>query len=147
MSYIDCPTPTSAAWWNTISIPSNARANAAPSVIDPRTNSALGLRWPGAWPPGPCTWGSRLSKTRTRCPWATSASTRCDPTNPAPPVTNTCSPTSFSLPPRWQTPLNNVALGLRCKGIPRLAHSQSHTHDQIDIESVAPEVAIQFVDG
>src|SRR6266545_4233753 len=96
MSYMDCPTPTSAASCSTTSIPSSARVTTAGSVTDPRTSSAREFQYAGSWPSGPCTWDSRLSRTRTRYPCPISASTRCDPTNPAPPVTNTCSATRLS---------------------------------------------------
>src|SRR5690606_17004908 len=59
------------------------------SRISPTTSSASGESHGGARRAGPWTCGSRLSNTVTWSPRSTRASTRCDPTKPAPPVTST----------------------------------------------------------
>ena len=75
-------TAPSAPSWNTSSVPATAVATVAGSASEPTTSSASG-----------CTFSlrpvERSSSTRTPCPAATSASTRCEPMKPAPPVTST----------------------------------------------------------
>src|SRR5262245_55709786 len=91
---MDCATPTAAASWITTSTPSSARRTSSASRTSPRRYSALRFACGGQSASAPWTCASRLSSTRTFWPSATSASTRCEPMKPAPPVTRI-----FMLPP------------------------------------------------
>src|SRR5262245_53855480 len=84
---MDCATPTAAASWITTSTPSSARRTSSASRTSPRRYSALRFACGGQSASAPWTCASRLSSTRTFWPSATSASTRCEPMKPAPPVT------------------------------------------------------------
>ena len=66
-----------------------ARARAARSRTSPTHELGLARADGRAARSAPCTCGSRLSSTRTRGRAASSASTRCEPMKPAPPVTRT----------------------------------------------------------
>src|SRR5207249_11083445 len=85
----------------------------------------------------------RLSRTRTRCPWASRASTRCDPTNPAPPVTSTWSPTQLLSLAR---PHNNEAVE-RWSANGSARHVRPHPDHRVEIERVGAEVPIELVYG
>src|SRR6266511_468766 len=84
-SFTETATLGTAASWKTASIPWTARAAAPGSAQSPRitsTSRATAFRL-GRTPE------EKSSKTRTRCPSRTSASTRWLPMKPAPPVTRT----------------------------------------------------------
>src|SRR2546421_2378370 len=78
------PCPTIAAWWYTASTPCSTRDSSLVSPTSPTTSPSH-----HAGVPPPCACGSRASSATTSCPAARSASTMCDPTNPAAPVTST----------------------------------------------------------
>src|SRR5450756_1910952 len=86
----DCVTEATAARWHTAAQPSTASR----ILNSLRTSPAMSWKWP------PCAAASasaprrfsclpvlKSSRTRTSCPAVSRASTRCEPMNPAPPVT------------------------------------------------------------
>ena len=85
MSPRSTPSPTIAAWWLTASTPSTARATASGSRTSP--SMQLGPRVEVVRAARGGRRRAACRATRTSCPASSSASTMCEPMNPAPPVT------------------------------------------------------------
>ena len=103
-SYMLWPTPTRAARCTTESTPSSAPRMTSALRTSPASSSASEARYSGRCE-SPCTCSSRLSSTRTPWPARKSSSTRCEPMNPAPPVTKICSGTRSAPPANPGPPL------------------------------------------
>jgi hypothetical protein len=88
-SSIERGTEPIAARWNTTRAPSIASASAAGSRIDACTNDTRSGNRSMSEAMASGSAFDRSSITRTRAPSSARAPTRCDPMNPAPPVTQT----------------------------------------------------------